>query len=418
MYELLLPVFTAFGLGILIGAERERHQQKGHFHDFAGIRSFALLSLAGCISAILSERFYAHTIALSFFFVSILVLASYVYNTFVLRHDGVTTELAALISFLVGVLCLKWTTPAIVIAVLVTLTLSLKQYSHHLVRVIAEKELYACIEFAVIAFVILPLLPDTPVDPWGVIKPFSLWLVVVMICGIGFVGYILTRAVGMERGTRYTSFFGGIASSTALTGSFSVESKNMRKDNKAAYALVSGILIAIASSFFRILFFIFILNKDLFGLAIIPVAILFIVLIVISFFIRRWFYPSRHIPAGCAIKNPFQLKKAIEFTLILTLILIVAEMCQKNFGSAGLYMTSIFSGMVRGEAIAIAVSGLALNGTISQIVAVKAILLSISTSFISKSILAWVSGNRHFGGKLATALIVPFFVGIGLFLLL
>ncbi len=412
----IIQFASALFLGMLIGAERERVQQKKHFQDFAGIRSFIFISLVGFISAYITQTVTVWFLLVSYTLFFVLIISTYLYNAFQLQREGMTTELAAVLTFLIGFLCLVNTPLAVVLGILVTLLLTLKDFSHTLLQHVNDTEFYSTIKFAIISFIVLPFLPTYAVDPWGIFKPYATWQIVVFISGVSFLGYILTRVIGLDRGSRYTALFGGIASSTAVNAAYAAESKLVQKNVSDTTSLVSGTLLATGVSFSRILFAVYITNSAFFFHTWIPVSVIAGSLIIASFVIRHFYHKQKHILTSFKLESPFKLKTAFEFALALTVILVLAELGKYYLGDAGLYITAMLSGMAKGDAIAIAVATMTLEGKISYDVATKAFLLSIATSFVAKYFIAKLAGTKRYMRMFGLSLIVTEIIAIGLFL--
>ncbi|MUM34962.1 MgtC/SapB family protein, partial [Mycolicibacterium sp. CBMA 361] len=210
-WQLIEPFLVALAIGLLLGLERERsHTRKLP----AGSRSFALLSLAGAVAA----SFGPWAIAVVSLGVGALVALAYFRTS---KEDpGTTTATAALVAYLLGALAYSRPALAVALAVVVASLLVSKARIHRFARdIITEVELEDAIKFLVIAFVILPLLPDRGLGPYGVLNPEKVWLLVVLLTGIGWVGYIGVRALGPERGLLITGVAGGFVSASATTAS-------------------------------------------------------------------------------------------------------------------------------------------------------------------------------------------------------
>ncbi|MBT8074687.1 MAG: MgtC/SapB family protein, partial [Xanthomonadales bacterium] len=217
---------VALGLGMLIGLERERTQ--GEARAFAGARTFSLVALLGALSVYVGEL---SGFSWTFGLVLIAVLALVSISYFVSAQGGeigATTEASLIVTFLIGAMC-AWDDSGFAgaIAVITMLLLALKGWLHDLATRIEASDVEATLKFAIITLIILPLLPNTDYGPPGleVINPYKTWLMVVLIAGLNFVGYILVKVVGREHGFGITGLLGGLVSSTAVTLSFSQRSR-------------------------------------------------------------------------------------------------------------------------------------------------------------------------------------------------
>ena len=210
-WQQLQPFLVALAIGLLLGFERERSHRR---RLSAGSRSFALLSLLGAVAAA-----FGHWVVLVGLFgvAALMALAYFRTND---EDPGTTTEIAALVTYLLGALAYTRPAVAVALAVLVAGLLLSKERIHRFARdIVSEVELEDAIKFFVVAFVILPLLPDRPLGPYGVLNPSKVWLLVVLLTGIGWVGYIGVRALGPQRGLLVTGLAGGFVSATATTAS-------------------------------------------------------------------------------------------------------------------------------------------------------------------------------------------------------
>jgi len=236
-----LDFATAILLGALIGIEREKRkaeeEKTGHI---AGLRTFILLALFGAAAGWLSRTLSVPWIfATAFVIVGAFVVAGY----FVTARSsqagkGLTTEVAAVVVFLLGAMVmLGYEELAIGLGVVTAAVLAYKQPLHGLVAKLGWDDVYAGLRLLIATFIALPLLPDQPIDPWGALNPYKLWLLVILISSLSLVGYVLTRMLGAARGAALMGLTGGLASSTAVTLSFA---KQARDNPQLANALACG----------------------------------------------------------------------------------------------------------------------------------------------------------------------------------
>jgi len=195
-FEIFLDFLIAIALGALIGMEREMDQQQSQIKEFAGVRTFILITLFGALVAFISKVFESNLffITVSAFGFFIFVTASYVVTVIYKKKVGATTQMTALIAFVLGMMCiLDMVGLAVTITILITIFLALKQVLHAFAKKINREELYATLEFALISLVILPFLPNKGYGPLNVFNPYNIWLMVVFISGISFIGYIFIK---------------------------------------------------------------------------------------------------------------------------------------------------------------------------------------------------------------------------------
>ncbi len=246
---LTLRFGAALGLGVLLGLERERTKRQT---SFAGVRTLGLLALSGGVAAFIDESLGRPWLALAVFAAEA-ALVVVAYRVTAERGElGVTTEVSALLAFLLGFLCVRgYVMTAAGLAVASGGVLALKDWLHRLSSRIEAADVEATLKFAIVSIIILPLVPDRTFGPapLDVINPFQIWLMVVLISGLNFASYLLVKIVGAEHGIGLTGLLGGLVSSTAVTLGFSQRS---RAEPAQATPLALGILIAWTVMFVRV----------------------------------------------------------------------------------------------------------------------------------------------------------------------
>lgn len=410
---LILNFLISLAIGALIGIERERkHPKQG---EFAGIRTFILIALFGTISAYLSD-FYSNFLIVGFFGVILLVGMSYFVSTKGNGDIGITTEVAALLTFGLGALC--YTTDGIkiapIFAIIITTLLAVKPYLHKFARKISEEEMLDTLKFLIIAFVILPLLPNQTVGPLNVFNPYQIWLMIVFISGISYAGYIMMKFLGAERGLGLTGVVGGLVSSTAVTTAMASKVKESEFLIKAA---VFATVIASSMMFLRVLFVVTVINPDLTSLLIIPMLSMGVVGILLGFIIWKGIKFKSEIKktdTEVGFENPFTLKPALIFGALFCVILFISRIADIYFGNSGVYAASIISGIADVDAITITMALMA-KSTISTTTAVTAITLASISNTIVKFLIALFMGTRKFGktiGLIFTVIIISGLIAI------
>lgn len=404
--DLILKFLISFAIGALIGIERERTQSK--IKEFAGIRTFMLIAVLGTLSAFISI-FYSNFLIIAFIGLTIIVGLSYIVSTRDNGDIGITTEVAAIITFCLGALCYidDGIKIAPIIAIIITTLLAIKPHLHTFARKISEKEMVNTLKFLIVAFVILPLLPDQAMGPLGVFNPYQIWLMVVFISGISFAGYILMKFIGAERGLSATGVIGGLVSSTAVTTAMAAR---VKENNLVMRAAVFATVIASSMMFLRVLFEVSVINPSLIGLLIYPMISMGLLGIILGFIAWKatkvW-----NIDTDIKLENPFSLKPALIFGLLFILILFASKAADIYFGSAGIYIASIISGVADVDAITISMAFLA-RDTISPETAVTAITLASISNTIIKFLIALFFGTRKFGQLIGIIFAVIIAIGL------
>jgi len=388
---LALRFAVALGLGILIGLERER--AKGA-EGGAGVRTFALIALAGAIAGHLDQTLGLGWLSLAIFVaVGALVVSSYVLTS--LHGDtGIATEISALLAFLLGLLCVHGQLQvAAWVAVAMALMLALKDWLHRLARKIDSSDVEATLQFAIVTLIILPLVPDRDFGPvpLDVLNPYKVWLMVVLISGLNFASYLLIKIVGAEHGIGLAGLLGGLASSTAVTLGFSQRSRRAGED---ASALALGILLAWTVMYFRVVVLTALISSQLGARLALVMGALCVVSLGASYGLwrRRRAQDRGEVSAG---QNPFELGEAIKFGLLFGIVVFVAKAAQVYLGDAGLYVAAGIAGLSDVDAITLAMADLARGDAQSLSIAARAIVIAVLANTLVKSAMAASLGSAE-----------------------
>jgi len=410
---ILQNFLAALALGALIGLEREYAQYKGRGHSYAGIRTFPLIAVFGTLSAFLGELISPWILILGIILMGVLVVVAYFVvanNDKTRKHIGITSELAGLLTFFIGVLCYqKEITLAIILTIFIAIILYTRSKLHHFAEKIKKEELSDTLKFALIAFVILPLLPNQSYGPYGgLFNPYLIWLMVVFVSGIGFVGYILMKWLG-ERGITLAGLLGGLVSSTAVTTSFAVRSK---KEQNLYRALILGVILANAVMLIRILIEVSVLNRKLLPTLLIPFVALAVVTLIFAYYLWR---KSKNVKAKSNIEltSPFTLIPALKFGALFAVIIIVSKVVSFYFADKGIYLVSFLSGLADVDAITISLTQLAKDGLWLE-TARNGIVIAALTNIAVKGGIAFWLGGKKFGRIILTFNIIIILLGLAL----
>ena len=388
--DLALRFGAALGLGLLLGLERERK------HDaellFGGVRTFALIALLGAVGAFLERDLNEGWLVLAAFVaVSALVVVSYI-TTAARGEVGLTTEISALLAFIVGVLCgSDRAGVASVVTVVCLLLLTLKDYLHRLARRVELEDVEATLQFAVISVIILPLLPNETFGPapLNVINPYKIWLMVVLIAGLNFLGYVLVKVLGNEHGLLATGILGGLVSSTAVTLSFSQRS---RQEPSMSSAFVLAIVSAWTIMFLRVVVMVGLVNFSLAAVLGLPLGLMAVAGAVVALVLWRR-ARSRETGVVTAGANPFELGEAIKFGLLFGVVTVVAKAAQVYLGETGLYLAGAVAGLTDVDAISLSMANLATADAESLKVAARTIVIAVLSNTIVKTGMAVFLGT-------------------------
>ncbi len=408
--EIFLGFLIALAAGALIGLEREQSGTLEKKPRIGGVRTFPLIALAGALSALTAHTLGVWPILGSLLVVGAFLSVSYYQEWSKEAAPGVTTEVAALITFLLGVLALLPGLPLatgqrylliVASAGVVMALLSFKALLHQAVARVSEDDIYATAKFVILVLVVLPLLPDRTYGPLDVLNPFNIGLMIVLIAGISFLGYIATRIVGERRGMAVTGILGGLASSTAVT--LSVSSRARESPATVALAAVA-ILMASGTMFARILAIIGIVDLELLPALLWPIGIMMVAGygIALALFLRsRQEMPETE---PVALRNPFELGSALKFGLFYVVVIFVTKAAQTFLGDRGLYASSVLAGTTDVDAITLSVARFHREGLESMTATVAITLAAVTNTVVKAGIAAWLGGRE---------LAVPVIMGLG-----
>ncbi len=384
--EIIFSFLVAVLLGFLIGLERERKREVSG-SIFAGIRTFPLIALFGAVMGQLSQLTSFWLIWAALLSFGGLLCLSYWRSSAGVKLGG-TTEVTALVAFALGVLAgLGEFVPALAGAVMVTAILSLKDELRLLSGAVSRADLFALVQFSAVSLVILPIVPNENMGPWAVWNPRSIWLLVVLISGISFIGYVLSKLMSTDRSIGVSGFIGGIASSTAVTLSFSQRSKT---NHALSLTFAAGILSATAISMIRLLVLIGVINTSL----LIQVAPLFLTYSLINLFLG-WIihrFSKRAAGEGAKLNNPFELRPALSFAALFALVLLITKAAQVFLGEQGIFIASFLSGFTQLDAIVLTLTQQSSAGLAAETL-LKSFALALSANSLFKSILSFSIGS-------------------------
>jgi uncharacterized membrane protein (DUF4010 family) len=414
--EIFFGFLIALAAGALIGLEREQARVLDKKPSIGGVRTFPLIALAGSLSALL-----AHTIGVWPVLGALLVVGAFLGISYYQEWSretapGLTTQVAALITFLLGVLALLPGLPLatgqrylliVASAGVVMALLSFKAPLHQAVARVSEDDIYATAKFVILALVVLPLLPDRTFGPFHVLNPFDTGLMIVLIAGISFLGYIATRIAGPRRGLAVTGILGGLVSSTAVTVSLA---SRVREDPKVLPLASVAILAASSTMFVRILTVVGIVDLGLLPVLSWPVGAMAVAGYgaALALYLRT----RRDLPQTepVSLRNPFELGSALKFGLFYIAVIFVAKAAQTFLGDQGLYVFGILAGTTDVDAITLSMARFHREGLTASTAAIAITLAAITNTVVKAGISAWL-GGRELGARVAVGLGVTLVAG-------
>lgn len=381
--DLLLRLGVSLAIGLLTGIERSWNiRDKDNLVFASGIRSYALAGLAGGVSGVLGQTLGVALTATVFLGFAAVFAAFQWRETAASASLSVTSTLAGLLTFLLGTLAAVGDMQAAVaVAIVATALLSMREVLHAWIKALTSAEIRDGLILLAMAFLLLPLLPNRAIDPWGLLNLHEIWILTTMIAGVSFLGYVAVRGLGPRWGILVTAAAGGLASSTATTLSLA----RMAIKDAPARLLVAGMLIAAVVMLIRVLVIATVLMPTLLPILLPPMAAG--ALTFLGFAVWMSGATAAAAMPALGIRSPLDLMGVFRMALLIVAVILIAGVVQRQFGSAGLYAVAAISGI--GDVDAITISA-ARSGGDPQVPAL-AILIAVATNSLSKAVLAaWV----------------------------
>lgn len=381
----LLSIAVALGIGLLVGVERERSKGTGARRAPAGIRTFALLSLAGA----LSELIGGSGLLVAGLLVCLLIVASYLRS----RSDdpGLTTEVAMLVTFLLGVLALRDAAMGAGLGIVLVILLAGKSRLHRFAsHILTADELHDLLLLMAAAFVVLPLLPNTVVDPWGALNPRRLWTLVIAVMVVSTVGYTALRAFGSRLGLPLAGLAGGFVSSTATVAAMA---DRARGDAPRSAAFACAALLSNVATLIQLSVVLGAMAPSLLARLQWPLGLSGIAAVAAALLSSLGAFKGRASPGKMLAKRPFELRHVLGFVAILAAISLAVAIARQLFGDASLAWMLGMSGLVDVHAAAAAASQLVADGTVDTQAGAIAVLAALAANSLVKCLVAARGGS-------------------------
>lgn len=387
--DLLIGLAVALGIGLLIGVEREQRKGEDPAHIVAGVRTFALIALAGAVSTLMGTAL----IAVAGAFVGLAALLSYHRSREV--DPGLTTEVAMFVAFLLGVLAMSQRELAAGLGVGVALILALKSRLHAFTReVLTPQELHDGLLLIASALIVLPLLPDRAIDPWQVFNPHRLWRLVVLVMSINALGYVAQRALGSRLGLPLSGFASGFVSATATIGAMAARARAQPDQRPSCVAAAS---LANVATILQLALVLGALSRPLLLTLVWPLAAAGLATLVAASFSGLAAWRDGRDGIEPLKGRPFHPTHALLFVALVSAILLVAAILQHWFGDAGALAAAGVSGFADAHASAASIAQVFNAGQVDPDVAGLGVLIGFATNTVSKTTIAFVAGGRSFG---------------------
>ena len=393
----------SLGIGLLIGLERERKVDAK-----AGLRTFALTAVLGCLAAMLGEKSGSGWIlAAGMLMMATMMIVALARDPQDDGDPGTTSVVALMLCYGLG--ALTWygnATLAVMLAITTTVLLYFKAQLQGVTRSLTHKDLISILQFAVLSLVVFPILPNQDYGPYLALNPHQIWWMVVLISGLSLAGYAALRVVGNRHGAPLLGFFGGLVSSTATTMVFT---RNARDDAKLIDTATLVILIANLVVTVRLGIVAVVLAPTL----LLPLASVLggglLLGLVVVLFKWRTLTAAGDLPLP-EVKNPTEIRTALSFGLLYGAVLLLAAWLQDVAGSQGLYLVALASGLTDVDAITLSTLRLFNQETLTADPAVIAIGLASLSNLIFKSGLVIAIGGKPLARRVLPGLVA---IGVG-----
>lgn len=405
---------AALAIGVLIGLQREYAYGGPEEELFAGVRTFALIALLGATGALIADELASPwgLVGVILPLGGLLIVAHFV-SAWQHGGTGMTTEMATLLALAVGALC-YWDYLALAAAVGVATTalLSLKPEMHAFAQRITREDVYATLKFAVITVIVLPVLPNREFGfpPLDVLNPHQIWLMVVLISGISFLGYVMIKLVGPRQGISLTGILGGIVSSTPVTLSFAQKSQ---EEERLGRSFALAIVVAWSMTFVRVLVEVATINRALLGVLWPPL----VAASAVGMAYGGYLYLSQRPPEEAeevAFSNPFELGAALKFGLLFAVVLLISKAASLYAGDVGVYLSSFISGLPDADAVTLSMAQLSGGSRgLSLTTGARAIVIGAMANTLAKGGIVLVTGSPQLRRAILPGVLLILAAGIG-----
>ncbi|WP_299398028.1 MgtC/SapB family protein [uncultured Gelidibacter sp.] len=409
-YDDLTTLGIAFGLGLLVGLQRQRSKS-----EMAGVRTFTLISMLGVMAGFLSREYDNPFIlpALGLCVAAMLMMANFIkVKKFDQADVGQTTEVAALLMFAIGAyLVMGSQLVGVFVGATMAVLLYIKEKLHDFIDSLSNKDLSAIMTLVGISLIVLPILPDRTFGPLDVINPKNIWLMVTLIVGISVFGYFIYKLVDKKMGIIFNGILGGLISSTATTVSYARKTKDQASISKMAIFVITT---ASMVSMIRVLVEIAVVVPEKLSRLFLPILAEIVIVALLSiglFYLVNKESKDEKMPEP---ENPAQFKSAIIFGLLYGFILLLVAFTKRQFGDNALYIVSIISGLTDVDAITLSLSQMMKSDRLETDLGWRLILLAALSNLVFKGVMAIVIGAKEmakwvimvFGIALITGLLI------------
>ena len=394
----ILAYGIALAIGLLIGAERERRKGIGPTRSAMGIRTFSSASLLGAVSLTLGGSMLLGVIT-----IAVAGLSTIAFRLSQEQDPGLTTEVALLLTLLLGGLAMREPVVASGLGVILTILLSARSFLHRFVStILSEAELNDALILAAAALVLLPLAPDQYLGPFNALNPRTIWKIVILIMFISATGYISVRVMGPRIGLPITGLTSGFVSSAATISTMGARAA---QDSNLLWGAVAGAVLSTVATVIQMTVVLEATNQATLlalwlplacaGVTAVAYGVLFTIIAL-----------RQKAPDTVTLGQPFSLKTALLFAAIVSVVMLLAAALQHWLGKEGVIAGAAIAGFADTHSAAVAIASLVATGKLSANEAVLPILASLTTNTITKVVLAVLSGNWRFISAIVPGLVL------------
>lgn len=410
----LIGLAISIGIGFLIGMERQFSKENLEHHEqFAGIRTFTMVSMFGYLSALLGQTMGEWIFGLTLVCVFAFVIISYLRLSKTPGNSGATSEFALIMTFVLGGLVfLEMILLALIIMVVMLLLLAFKPTLHLFVEQLQRKELLAIILFVVMSALVIPFLPEFNFGPYSLWNLAEIWKMVVLVSGTSLVGYMIAKFMG-NRGTLLAGVVGGLVSSTSVALTYSRKSAENESGNISFYYAM-GVISACTIMFPRVLFEVYVVNFELALELWVPILLISLAGFGSASLIYK-LHKGDSGTNGITLKNPLDLATAIKFALLYAAVQWLVKYSGDQFGESGTYIAGAISGITDVDAITLSMAKMAKAGGDSAI-AVNTILIATLSNTLVKFLIVIAFGSAVLKKTVFWGFLAMFLTGLSYFL--
>ena len=411
VWEKVLPFAVALFIGLAVGIDRERHNRNSK--GSMGIRTISIVAVSGAVAGQIGSS--AVTAGLFLLLVAVTALSYQRSTKFDGPEDiGLTTEISAGLVFALGYLAILDRVLAAILGVVLATILFSRDYLHKFsLQFLGTRDIAAALILAVLAFIVLPLLPNQFLDPWGLFNPRDIGRIILLIGGIEFGGYILEKLLGAKIGSWTSGFLGGLVSSTAVFFNMAKLAKN---DLRKVYLATTTCASATVATLVLFVGIVTMTSPSLFIVVAIPAIVTAACMGIFGYLVSRMVQNVS--VATSENSSPLDVWSVLKLSLFVVSLLALTATTKTFFGAKAVEISSFMGGLFELHATAFAASTLTAAGNLEPSYAARALLLAATASMASKTIISWLIGPIKFSLIISLGIVLSFAAGVGVSLLL